>query len=98
MQEWTPPKPSQRPDVFPDLEKLETPDPVKLPGDPEQPEDEEWAEEQKKKPDNDPDKEPPEPGEEPEEEDEKKKKKKKKGDEEGDSDSDEEVEGPKPEE
>jgi hypothetical protein len=90
VQEWITPKPSKRPDIFPDLEEFETPLPNRLPGDPEQPEDEEWAEEQKKKPDNDPDKKPPEWGEEPEEEKEKEEK-----------DSDDEDENdfePKPEE
>jgi hypothetical protein len=70
------------------LEKLETPLPNKLPGDPEMPEDEEWEEKKKKLPE--PDKRPPEPGEEPE-----------KDDEEKESDDEEEGEGiekPQPEE
>lgn len=89
LQEWISPPPSKRPDIFPDKEDLETPLPNKLPGDPEMPEDEEWAEEQKKKGDNDPDKEPPE--EWPEEGDEKEK-------EEDSDDEEDEEEGPKPEE
>ena len=108
LQEWTSPKPSKRPEIAPDLEKLETPEPVKMPGDPEQPEDEEWAEEQKKKGDNNPDKEPPQPGEEEEDEKDedgkkKKKKKKRKDKEQEEDDEDEEKEDddglvPKPQE
>lgn len=102
VQEWTTPQPSKRPDIIPDLDKLETPIPVKLPGDPEQPEDEEWEEDQKKRPDTDPEKEPPEWGEEGEEDDEEKKKKEEKEKEEGDDDDDEDDEGdglaPKPSE
>ena len=51
------PQPSRRPDVMPEFEKLETPMPRKLPGDPEVPDEEEEEEEKKKK---DPDKDDPE--------------------------------------
>ena len=40
-QEWMTPQPSRRPDVMPEFEKLETPMPRKLPGDPEIPDEEE---------------------------------------------------------
>lgn len=90
VQEWVTPKPSKRPDIFPDLEKQETPLPNALPGDPELPEDEEWEEQQKKLPE--PDKAPPEPGEEPEKEEEEKDDE---DDEEGDGEG---VEKPKPDE
>ena len=86
VQEWITPAPSKRPDIFPEFETLEPALPKPLPGDPEQPVDEEWDEDQKKKPDSDPDKVVPEEDEEDEE-------KKKKEDEEK-----EEKEGPKPEE
>ena len=104
-QEWSRPKPSERPDVFPDLERLETPLPQKLPGDPELPEDEEWDEQQRKKSDLDPDKKPPEvpPGEEEGDEKEKDKKKKKKKEDEDEEEEGEDLEegeeeGPLPEE
>jgi hypothetical protein len=35
LQEWITPQPSRRPDIFPEFEKLETPLPKPLPGDPE---------------------------------------------------------------
>lgn len=63
MQEWITPQPSRRPDIFPDFEKLETPMPKPMPGDPEIPDEEEEEEEEKKKKDpdkEDPDKENPE--------------------------------------
>ncbi|KAK9826472.1 hypothetical protein WJX81_002734 [Elliptochloris bilobata] len=68
-QEWITPQPSRRPDTQPEFEKLETPLPRKLPGDPEIPDEEEEEEEEKKKkkdPEKDPDKEKPDapPGEE----------------------------------
>lgn len=61
-QEWITPQPSRRPDIFPEFEKLETPLPKPLPGDPEVPDEEEEEEREKKKenPD-DPDKEGDEP-------------------------------------
>ena len=90
VQEWVTPKPSKRPDIFPDLEKLETPLPNKLPGDPEMPEDEEWDEKQKTLPE--PDKAPPEPGEEPEEDEEEQE------GEEGEDEAEEGIEKPQPEE
>lgn len=62
-QEWITPQPSRRPDIFPEFEKLETPLPKKLPGDPELPEDEE--EEQKEKEKEDPEKDPEEEPEQP---------------------------------
>lgn len=69
VQEWMTPQPSRRPDPMPEFEKLETPLPKKLPGDPEIPDEEEEEEEEKKKKDpekDDPDKEKPDapPGEE----------------------------------
>jgi hypothetical protein len=91
VQEWVTPKPSKRPDIFPDLEKFETPLPNALPGDPELPEDEEWEEQQKKLPE--PDKKPPEPGEEPEKEDEEEQ-----GDEEDEQGEGDGVDKPKPDE
>lgn len=58
-QEWITPQPSRRPDIFPEFEKLETPLPKPLPGDPELPEDEEEEEKEKKEqPDKDPEEEP----------------------------------------
>jgi hypothetical protein len=48
-QEWITPQPSRRPDIFPEFEKLETPLPKPLPGDPELPDEEEEEEEEKKK-------------------------------------------------
>ncbi|KAK9826677.1 hypothetical protein WJX74_009513 [Apatococcus lobatus] len=57
-QEWITPQPSRRPDIFPDFEKLDTPMPKPMPGDPEIPDEEEEEEEEKKK--KDPDKEDPE--------------------------------------
>jgi hypothetical protein len=58
-QEWITPQPSRRPDIFPEFEKLETPLPKPLPGDPEMPEDEEEEEKEKKEePDKDPEEEP----------------------------------------
>lgn len=35
LQEWITPQPSRRPDIFPEWEKLETPLPKPMPGDPE---------------------------------------------------------------
>ena len=69
VQEWMTPQPSRRPDPMPEFEKLETPLPKKLPGDPEIPDEEEEEEEEKKKKDpekDDPEKEKPDapPGEE----------------------------------
>ncbi|KAL6778523.1 CGL20 [Auxenochlorella protothecoides x Auxenochlorella symbiontica] len=58
-QEWLTPQPSRRPDIFPEFEKLDTPLPKPLPGDPELP-DEEEEEEKKKNPKKDPDEEDPE--------------------------------------
>lgn len=49
FQEWITPQPSRRPDIFPEFEKLDTPLPKPLPGDPEVPDEEEEEEEQKKK-------------------------------------------------
>ena len=60
-QEWITPEPSRRPDIFPEFERLETPLPKPLPGDPELPDEEEEEEEEKKKKN---------PGEDPDEEDE----------------------------
>lgn len=54
-QEWITPQPSRRPDIFPEFEKLETPLPKPLPGDPELPDEEEQEEEEKKKRERDPD-------------------------------------------
>lgn len=48
-QEWITPEPSRRPDIFPEFERLETPLPKPLPGDPEVPDEEEEEEEEKKK-------------------------------------------------
>jgi hypothetical protein len=48
-QEWITPQPSRRPDIFPEFEKLETPMPKPLPGDPELPDEGEEEEEEKKK-------------------------------------------------
>ncbi|KFM25251.1 hypothetical protein F751_3931 [Auxenochlorella protothecoides] len=59
IQEWLTPQPSRRPDIFPEFEKLDTPLPKPLPGDPELP-DEEEEEEKKKNPKKDPDEEDPE--------------------------------------
>jgi len=58
-QEWITPEPSRRPDIFPEFERLETPLPKPLPGDPEVPDEEEEEEEEKKKkgPGEDPDEE-----------------------------------------
>lgn len=58
-QEWITPQPSRRPDTQPEFEKLETPLPRKLPGDPEIPDEEEEEEEKKKK--KDPEKDPDQP-------------------------------------
>lgn len=60
-QEWITPEPSRRPDIFPEFERLETPLPKPLPGDPEVPDEEEEEEEEKKKKN---------PGEDPDEDDE----------------------------
>ena len=57
LQEWLTPQPSRRPDTQPEFEKLETPMPKKMPGDPEQPDEEEEQEEEKRKKKEDPDKE-----------------------------------------
>lgn len=63
-QEWITPQPSRRPDTQPEFEKLETPLPKKMPGDPEQPDEEEAEEEEKKKKkEEDPDKEGEKEGE-----------------------------------
>ncbi|KAL4518094.1 hypothetical protein Ndes2526B_g01469 [Nannochloris sp. 'desiccata'] len=48
-QEWITPQPSRRPDIFPEFERLDTPMPKPLPGDPALPDEEEEEEEQKKK-------------------------------------------------
>ncbi|KAL4433280.1 hypothetical protein ABPG77_003328 [Micractinium sp. CCAP 211/92] len=62
-QEWITPQPSRRPDIFPEFEKLQTPLPKPMPGDPEMP-DEEEEEEKEKKPDKeDPDEDKPKPDE-----------------------------------
>ncbi|KAI3426343.1 hypothetical protein D9Q98_008716 [Chlorella vulgaris] len=62
-QEWITPQPSRRPDIFPEFEKLQTPMPKPMPGDPEMP-DEEEEEEKEKKPDKeDPDEDKPKPDE-----------------------------------
>lgn len=49
IQEWITPQPSRRPDIFPEFERLDTPLPKPLPGDPEMPDEEEEEEEEKKK-------------------------------------------------
>lgn len=61
MQEWITPEPSRRPEIFPEFEKLETPLPKPLPGDPEVPDEEE--EEKKKKNPDEPDEDEPNPDE-----------------------------------
>eukprot|EP00887_Chlorella_sp_A99_P004229 scaffold15.g4229.t1 len=58
--EWITPQPSRRPDIFPEFERLQTPLPKPLPGDPEVP-DEEEEEEKEKKPDKDPEEDPDKP-------------------------------------
>eukprot|EP00873_Tetraselmis_striata_P040855 jgi/Tetstr1/461119/TSEL_006258.t1 len=58
-QEWLTPQPSRRPDIFPEFEKLETPMPKPMPGDPEEVDDEEEEKKKKEKPD-DPDEDDPE--------------------------------------
>ncbi len=65
LQEWITPQPSRRPDIFPEFEKLDTPLPKPLPGDPELPDEEEEEEEEKKKKNPD---EPDKEGDEPEKE------------------------------
>lgn len=59
MKEWLTPQPSRRPDIFPEFEKLETPMPKPMPGDPEEVDDEEEEKKKKEKPD-DPDEDDPE--------------------------------------
>lgn len=62
-QEWLTPQPSRRPDIFPEFEKLDTPMPKPMPGDPEEVDDEEEEKKKKEKPDDpdeDPEKEKPE--------------------------------------
>ncbi|GAB4817344.1 hypothetical protein N2152v2_004390 [Parachlorella kessleri] len=67
-QEWITPQPSRRPDIFPEWEKLETPLPKPMPGDPELPDEDEEEEKKKKKdPNTDPDKDPEEPDKKPDE-------------------------------
>jgi len=61
VQEWITPEPSRRPEIFPEFEKLETPLPKPLPGDPEVPDEEE--EEKKKKNPDEPDEDEPNPDE-----------------------------------
>lgn len=61
LQEWTTPQPSRRPDPLPEFEKLETPPPRKMPGDPEQPDEEEEEEKEKEKPEEDPEEQPDAP-------------------------------------
>lgn len=61
VQEWTTPPPSRRPDPLPEFEKLETPPPRKMPGDPEQPDEEEEEEKKKEKPEEDPEEQPEAP-------------------------------------
>ena len=61
LQEWTTPQPSRRPDPLPEFEKLETPPPRKMPGDPEQPDEEEEEEKEKEKPEEDPEEQPEAP-------------------------------------
>jgi hypothetical protein len=67
QQEWVTPQPTRRPDTQPEFEKLETPMPKPLPGDPEAPDDEAAEEEErkKKKKSDDPDNPDGEPGGEP---------------------------------
>jgi hypothetical protein len=60
-QEWTTPQPSRRPDPIPEFEKLETPPPRKMPGDPEQPDEEEEEEKEKEKPEEEPEEQPDAP-------------------------------------
>lgn len=43
-EEYVPPQPSRRPDIFPEFEPLETPTPTRPPGDPELPDEFEWEE------------------------------------------------------
>lgn len=61
LQEWTTPQPSRRPDIMPEFEKLETPPPRKMPGDPEQPDEEEEEEKEKEKPEEEPEEQPDQP-------------------------------------
>lgn len=64
-QEWITPQPSRRPDIFPEWEKLETPLPKPMPGDPELPDEEEEEEKKKKDPEKDPEEDPEKKPEEP---------------------------------
>ncbi|KAI7840928.1 hypothetical protein COHA_005359 [Chlorella ohadii] len=59
-QEWITPQPSRRPDIFPEFEKLQTPMPKPMPGDPEMPDEEEEEKKEKEPEKEDPDK-PDEP-------------------------------------
>ncbi|PRW44940.1 lysine-specific demethylase 2A-like [Chlorella sorokiniana] len=59
-QEWITPQPSRRPDIFPEFEKLQTPLPKPMPGDPEMPDEEEEEKKEKEPEKEDPDK-PDEP-------------------------------------
>jgi hypothetical protein len=68
-EEWASPKPGRRPDIFPEFEKLKTPPPRPMPGDPpliEPEEDDEFSEEPV--PEEDPPEEPDNPEELPDEE------------------------------
>ena len=49
LQEWVTPQPTRRPDTQPEFEKLDTPMPKPLPGDPEAPDDEAAEEEERKR-------------------------------------------------
>ncbi len=48
-QEWVTPQPTRRPDTQPEFERLDTPLPKPLPGDPEAPDDEAAEEEERKR-------------------------------------------------
>eukprot|EP00793_Prasinoderma_coloniale_P005310 PRCOL_00004718-RA len=54
-EEWTSPKPGRRPDIFPEFDKLKTPPPREMPGDPPLPEEEEEDEFAEPAPEEDPD-------------------------------------------
>jgi len=75
-QEWMTPPGSNRPGIFPEFERLKTPDPKPMPGDPEMPDENELQEEEERKrrepePGDD---EPSKPGEEKKEKEEKEEK------------------------
>ncbi|CAG9460552.1 unnamed protein product [Pedinophyceae sp. YPF-701] len=80
-QEWLTPQPSRRPDIFPEFERLQTPDPKPMPGDPEMPDEEELEEEDRKRkePEEDPEQEGEEEEKEEDGEEEDKRKRKRKG-------------------